>query len=649
LNENLISGAQLSRQADLEKTGMSRELTEATIRRSIQQAEKIDFNRALDHSRHLKDWMVLLIGLALWGMLVLGIMKTEFLRTWFSRNVLLSSAQWPQRTYLEIVGEVEGRMMLPRGTDHRQLVHITADSYDQNVELFLEVETANGRTTHGMKPTGRLDGREHLFVFHNVSSEFRFRASGGDDVTEWVQVGLVEPPAVVNLKLEALLPGYTGIPRIPLEGSGPHSVLFGSQLGIAVQTNKPVTRAELLLGEQIFPMNAVDSAETQFELLIPPAEDSAGVQGGQYEIVLVDQTGLKNTRTSKFTIKVKEDQPPKVRATLLGISGLAVPRGMVPVSYHAVDEYGLIELSHDAHWKSSDSAGDAGEQLVTASRMIPILKLDSAANVRDSKDVHVLDLQPLDLKAGTSFRFSVVAVDNRPNQPNSGRSNEFLLRIVTEDELRGDLLRREIEQRQAFQQAYDAQLEVTSELQAIAAMRDETGQPEKFSADRQNRLAGLYRDQKVIGTRITSVADRFEEFLVEAKNNRLDENDQAIAPEKRLETRFDQGIIQPIRELDAQFIALATRHLDNCRRLAANANEFPPAVQQTVAIQQEILERMKRVLDAMVDSENFQEIVNKLVEIKRNEERLKNEIEKRSQPRSDIFEPDGTDKIFEDD
>jgi hypothetical protein len=277
------------------------------------------------------------------------------------------------------------------------------------------------------------------------------------------------------------------------------------------------------------------------------------------------------------------------------------------------------------------------------------LKLDSAANVRDSKDVHVLDLQPLDLKAGTSFRFSVVAVDNRPNQPNSGRSNEFLLRIVTEDELRGDLLRREIEQRQAFQQAYDAQLEVTSELQAIAAMRDETGQPEKFSADRQNRLAGLYRDQKVIGTRITSVADRFEEFLVEAKNNRLDENDQAIAPEKRLETRFDQGIIQPIRELDAQFIALATRHLDNCRRLAANANEFPPAVQQTVAIQQEILERMKRVLDAMVDSENFQEIVNKLVEIKRNEERLKNEIEKRSQPRSDIFEPDGTDKIFEDD
>ena len=114
----------------------------------------------------------------------------------------------------------DGKLVLPRGADHRQVVLISEDSSvkDVNVSHWKSTILA-GRTNHQMKSTGKLDGRENVFVFHNVSSTFRFRALGGDDVTEWVEVLLVEPPAVIELEMQARLPSYAGVGEVALNGT----------------------------------------------------------------------------------------------------------------------------------------------------------------------------------------------------------------------------------------------------------------------------------------------------------------------------------------------------------------------------------------------------------------------------------------------
>ena len=143
---------------------------------------------------------------------------------------------------------------------------------------------------------------------------------------------------------------------------------------------------------------------------------------------------------------------------------------------------------------------------------------------------------------------------------------------------------------------------------------------------------------------MSRVADRFEEFLVEVKNNRLDEAENAIAPGQKIEARFDVGIIQPIRRLDQELIAIATRNLDNCRRASGDDNELIQNVDQTSLVHQRVLEEMKKILDAMNDSENFQEVINDLLEIKEDSNAVKSEIEKRLKPK-DIFDDD--DGIFD--
>ena len=415
LKESLISGVQLSRQENLDQIGVSSELAQATIDQGLAKAKGIDFGQSLDLARHFQNWMLLVSGLVLFGLIGVGVTRTDFLRTWYNRNILLLDDQWPQSTYLEIAGVVDGKMVLPRGSDHRQLVTVSQQSSVTDVVVSLEVDNPGGRTTHQMKPTGKLDGREHVFMFHNVSSKFRFRASGGDDVTQWVAVELVEPPNITKLKINALLPEFTGITSVELNGVGPHAVLVGSRLKIEIETNKSLTNANVKLGEQVFPMSMTGD-DKRFGTTIPG--DDGQLRGGEYEFELVDDTGLSSTRRSKFKITIKEDDRPKVRASLLGISGLVSTRAILPTSYQAVDSYGLTQLSFDSNWKTGvDEEETPGER----QQVFAELGLnEDGLPIRQVKDYAELDLIPYNLTPGTSFRFSVAAQDNHPGVRNTG-------------------------------------------------------------------------------------------------------------------------------------------------------------------------------------------------------------------------------------
>ena len=610
--EKILASLQLARQTDLAATGASQQLVDATIESGVAKAQSIDFSQTLNHKEHAKELGLLGGGMLLLAALAIGILLSQFFGTWFSRNIMLTNRQWPQPTYLVIEGAEDGKMLLPLGSKHKQIVTITEDSAVTDVEVDLEVEGASGnRTIYPMSRTGKLDGRQRVFEI-NVTNEFRFRASAANGVkTEWIDVDYVEPPAVVDLKINVTLPEYTGLAPEILTGNGPHGVLQGSTLSIAATTNKPLDSVSLVAGGVETEIPISDAGKQAFEITIPEAGSSNELAGGDYELKLTDESGLDNLRRSKFAITIKEDSPPKLRADLLGISGLVTPRAIIPVSFKAIDDYGLNQMFFDCRWKM-------GEEDAETVKQINFDGLPEQRPAVSAKDVGVLQLETLQLQPGMGLRMNVSAEDTRPQTPGVSASQEFLLRVVSEEELRADLLRREIEQRKAFEQIYQAQLELTAEIEAVAASVPEPDVGiDKFHSQRESKMISMIRDQKGVGTSIDRIANRFEEFLVEVKNNRLDEAENELMPSQRIEKRFDEKIIRPIRKLDQELIAVATRSMDNCRRVEADQNELDVAVNQTIVIQQQVLEEMKKILDAMNNSETFQEILNEMLEVKR--------------------------------
>ena len=252
------------------------------------------------------------------------------------------------------------------------------------------------------------------------------------------------------------------------------------------------------------------------------------------------------------------------------------------------------------------------------------------------------------LPQGTSLRVTMNVEDSKPSTPNQAASKEFLLRVVSDEELRSDLLYREIEQRKYFDQIYQAQLELMSAVQVVGAKEMAEGMdPDKFHRALETKLIELIRDQKGVGTSVDRIANRFEEFLVEVKNNRLDEAENALAPEQRIETRFDEKIIRPIRNMDQNMISLANRSMDNCRRLSNDAAELDTAVDQTVAIQQQILQEMQLILEAMNTSENFQAIINEMLNIKASTKSISSGI-KQLKSKQTIETEEDAEGIFDD-
>lgn len=666
--QSIISGYQLAQDDKLTEKGISTELADATIEQGLSRAKSINFGSALNQSDGGKNWMLLLACSAVAGLMGVGVwvgtqilqekqastasvgevtaetddsgplhQSAEFLGVWFNRNILLGDAQWPQGTYLEIVGANDGKIVVARGSDHSQTVMVLEKSTYTDVDVTLEIDGPNGRTFHPMKPTGSEDGREYRFVFHNVSSPQRFRASGGDTETDWVELVLVEPPTVRQLQLQATLPGYTGLKPFELEGTGPHSLLTGSQVQIAVEANKPLQRCSLKLDDNLLEMKATNSERTSFSTILGIDHP---LTGGKYDFDLVDDRDLANLRSASFTLKIKEDKRPKVRAGLVGISGKVVPRAIIPTNYSAIDDFGLAQIEFACAWKENANSEDRTQ------RKLPIFASSGGEIVVKKEGQQILELEPLGLKPETSFRFAVTATDTKPKTPGFTRSRDFLVQVVTEEELRSDLLRREIEQRKAFQQAYDAQLALIADLRAISAMNREDLSTQEFEAARTKRLLTLYRNQKLIGTNIAGIAIRFSDFLLEVENNRLDEETAKIDPERTLKNRFANLIVTPIRELDSRYVSRAVQYLDNCRRTMSNSAEFGAAVEQTVAIQEAILEQMRIILSAMEDSEKFQDVVNRLLELKRLEERIGSELKSRGETPDDIFDKEKN--IFDD-
>ncbi len=644
--QSVISGFQLLRNERSGQAAVSGELATETIRQGMEQAEQVDFSGVLNRAAGRKYLVMLVTAALAFAGIAVGVAGNDFLKTWFRRNLLLSADEWPRATDLQIVGATDGKIVVPRGMDYRQLVEVTETSRVQNVDVDLEIDGASGRSLQRMKPTGRLDGREHSFMFHGIASGCRIRASGGDDTTDWVELVLVEPPAVDDLQLNALLPEWTGRTSQPLTGPGPHSILESGGMEVLAKMNKPLESATIERDGVSTPLTAGAGGENLWQVTFDRgvvtiddkknAKVDGGVAGGQYAIRLHDELGLTNVRDFQFEIRLRGNDAPVVRARLLGISGLAVPTARVPVEWSATDDFGIAEAKFDTRWMSESQP--VGERLVPVGGFAGDRLLSEVLQT-----VSVLELEPLGLEPGVAFRFVLSATDFAVPAAATGSSREFLVKIVTPEELISDLLRREIEQRGVFQMAYDRQLELTSQLkQSVAAG---AGPDAAAKRDLEARLLALYREQRAVGTSVVAVADRFDEFLVEVYNNRLDEQSGVTDPGQSIQGRFENDIIAPIRSMDEQLISAAAAGMDQARRVMNDPAGLNQAASETEIIQEQILEAMRVILAAMQSSENYQEAVNRLLEIRRIEQNMKRDLERPGKTDSDLpFDPLGDGK-----
>jgi hypothetical protein len=593
LGQGLISALQFARMADAKERGMSPTLVRQAVLSGVQVAQEVSFASVLDSRRFQRNSLLFLAAAAIVGMLGVGTLVAAPLRIWFARNVLLTNATWPQKTYLVIerVGE-NSEVVFPRGEDWTQLVSVTPESEVVPDSVYLDFRRTRGRSPLAMK---RSSERQFEATFASVIEPFEFRARGGDAVTEWVRVELVEQPAVTELKLVVTPPKYTGGQAEELPpGRGPYYVLPGSSLALTATANKPLARAAIVIEGNSLPLSLADPLHFSGQFA------AGDLTPGQYMLDLEDTLGITSRQPTTFALRRRVDREPRVRVKLIGVSGMVVPQARVPFTCRIIDDFGLTDVRVAYRWKGDDASQEGSEGILPvgqASRL-PELSLDES-----------LELAPLKIPTGSGLSFRFEAADNDDvSGPNIGRSSEFLVRIVTEEELRTDLLRREKEQRQEFERLAKNQEDLLTDSRAFeAAVKGKSD----LTAEQKDSLLQYHKRQKLVGQNTSAIAERMSAIVIEVQNNRLEEAGG------RLQTRLTKEIVEPLQMVAGELIPAAVASLDKTRRQAAAPAERDSALAETIRQQAAAVAKMKQILEHMVKSEGFQEAVNLLYEIQK--------------------------------
>ena len=623
LRQGLISAVQFSRMQNVESLGISPAMVEATIDHGLRAAEHVAFDRILRSKRFFANVALLIATLLCLAGVAVSAVYTQPMGIWFNRNVLLGNREWPQNVYLIVEGVQDGRLTIPRGDDWPLVVTVNERSRRIPDTVHVDIRGPGGRRSEPMdKPS---DGPRFLTTFTNVIEGFEFRARSRRSTTPWIAVQLVDRPAVAQLQLQVTAPDYAGGETRELPpGRGPYYVLKGSRLHVRGTSNKPLSLAEFVLGNIRREM-AISNGKN-FETVVPPGE----LTGGICQVELTDTERLwlpgrrepgplRSKRPTRFTVKIRADREPRVNAKLEGISSMVVPAASIPYQCRISDDFHVTGVRLTYRWRSDDA------EMPPASGTDRLPQFKDLLNQSEVSFQHAFELGPLKIPTGSGLSFQIEADDNdNVSGPKTGKSTTFLLRVVSEDELRVDLLRREKELRLEFERLLKRQEDMTTECEAmLAAVQD----AKALSAPQRLLLMRIQKRQKLHGTNLAGIARRLEGIIAEVLNNKLEEEGGS------LQQRLVRRIIEPMWQLADESVPAAARLLDRVRRTLAEAAKRNQALAETVDKQKEIAAAMREILLHMVKAEGFQEAVNLLFEIQKAQKEVLDRTDKENQER----------------
>lgn len=617
LNQSMISALQFARMDDLDRRGYSPAMVRQTVQRGATASADVNFGAVLDDREFRTNAFLLLCAAAVLIALAVGSVMHPLLHIWANRNLMLGDLVWPQKTYLKIERADNGKVVFPRGEDWTQVVSVTKDSEIIPENVYIDFRRARGRATQTMK---RKDGTppedakaQFEAIFASVIESFEFRARGGDAYTPWVTVDLVEQPSINDLQLEVDPPKYTKLPRQPLPaGRGPYFLLKGSTLHLKGTANKELIRAEIRHDGKTQKLDLQDGKKISGEL------SPADIAATQYVLDLEDTLHLTSRRPTTFGLRIRADREPRVRVRLMGVSGMVVPKARIPFRCTVNDDFGVTDLNVQFQWRGDDPMRPEGKG---------DFKFDDIKDQLGKAELNLddtLELEQHNIPTGSGLTFHFASLDNDDvSGPNLGRSSDFLLRVVTEEELRTDLLRREKEQRQEFERLLKGEEDLQTDGKALeAATRDAA----ELTTEQKDQLMQMQKKQKVYATNVSAIAERMANILIEVENNRLEEANG------KLQARLNE-IIKPLRELADTDMPAVVQLLDQVRRQGSMQKERNEAVAATLAQEDKTIEKMKRVLSLMVKSEGYQEAVNLLYEIQKSQQDVLDRTIKEQQER----------------
>ena len=589
--------------------GASPVLVASAIEQGRAAAERADFRGLLDWPRfRRRAWPG---GLALAALLALAIGAPQTMQLWFDRNVLLGDAEWPRQTHLRVQGLVDGVLRVPVAGDLEVLVR--AEGVPPEEVTFRYADKSGASYTEQMPLVGEL----YRAVFRGVAEPFRIQVSGGDDRTDWIPVQLLPRPEIADVTVTVEPPAYTGRKRITLDArTGAYTALAGSGVVLGGRSSMPLREVDVAIEGNRLQAMILSNAAT-FSIRLPPEQ----VKTATYRLQAVAASGVPTLRATPVALRVEPDRPPRVTAWLDGIGQLVLPRAVVPVVCDLQDDYGVASA-----WLEYQSQSPTGQNSGVLQSPMPLPETPPTGGV--VRAGQALELAPLRLDPDATVSLRAAARDgNTLSGPGQGQSASFTLRVVTEEGLRQDLVRREQMLRQRLDRLIQEQRALADESRLFHAG------DEKLKDQGKGRYLQAERRQRQMPPALASITAGIAQIRGEAYHNRLE------AEPSPLLQRLDEAVLTPLRNLAATMLPEATDRVAAARQ-RVDDTERRTAWREAESAQRRVIAALMDVRKNLLASDDVSEVMRLMEEIVASQKNVNRETARKAAGAiENIFDP----------
>ena len=327
------------------------------------------------------------------------------------------------------------------------------------------------------------------------------------------------------------------------------------------------------------------------------------------DIQFTDTTGITNQKPIRFQLLSRPDLPPEIEVTPDGISSVITTSAAIPITGRIQDDHGLAEATVSLR-RITDIAADSTDtelqqtSISLATESSTVLDLVKGASPR-------IESASLPAKVGDELELIVSAKDmcGLAGGPQTSTTEPWRLRVVSPEVLLAMLEAREVILRRRFESLIgDFQQKRDRVVTDVTAKEAGNETTTSQLAEATSRANG----------ETTEIAASFRDISDELFNNRV-----LTAP---LEERLLNQIATPLEKIVSGPIEQL--------RLAVYDSDQPTDANSLIKMADICLDRMRSVLDKMIELETYNEVIDSLRTLIEQQQSIRGETSKQQKQRA---------------
>ncbi len=317
-------------------------------------------------------------------------------------------------------------------------------------EVFLEIWPDDDQRSVISLDTFKGDGVEE-FAHHisSVTAGLRYRFRAGDDRSAIYRINTLAPLAFTRIEIEVDPPEYTGYLPDRFSILDDHvDIPEGSEVILHVECNRPLVSGELVNAGHA----PVTLEPTKNGSLTGKMEAACDIV---WNLIVNDANGLR--AESELKLDILPDQAPILEVISPTARTTLGPGARARISWEAMDDYGLRRIVLE-QMEPDAQPNDEGW---------PVTEWDA-----DGRRQFSATWTGTDLPAGIPSVFRLVAIDNRPGEPNRTQSALIVFDVGTASDVvqkEKDAVAKALESFSSMVELQRETLERTEQLRAVLA------------------------------------------------------------------------------------------------------------------------------------------------------------------------------------